>query len=77
MHDRPAGTDLVSYRPDAIYTSASVVKLLIAFQALDEGASEDVVKEMLSRSDDATASQLWVRFGGPSIVTRAGRPRSV
>lgn len=70
VHDRQTGKDLVSYRPGATYTSASVVKLLIAFQVLDQGGSPSAVQEMLSRSDDATASELWTAYGGPSIVTR-------
>ncbi|MDT7803247.1 MAG: hypothetical protein QOI78_6680 [Actinomycetota bacterium] len=69
VHDRKNGEDVVSYRPDATYTSASLVKLLIAFEALRQGTDAGVVAEMLSRSDDNVASQLWARFGGPAIVS--------
>lgn len=69
VHDRRTGRDLVSYRPDATYTSASLVKLFIALEALREGEPADEVAEMLSRSDDDVASRLWTRLGGPKIVT--------
>jgi hypothetical protein len=69
VHDRKNGEDVVSYRPDATYTSASLVKLLIAFEALRQGTDSGVVAEMLSRSDDNVASQLWGKLGGPSIVS--------
>ncbi|NBH04775.1 hypothetical protein GTY80_16170 [Amycolatopsis sp. SID8362] len=70
VHDRDTGRDVVSYRPDATYTSASLVKLLIALEALRRGEAPDDVVELLSRSDDEVASRLWTKLGGPSIVTR-------
>ncbi len=70
VHDRETGKDVVSHRPDAAYTSASLVKLLIALEALQRGEPADEVVEMLSRSDDEVASRLWTKLGGPSIVTR-------
>jgi hypothetical protein len=69
VHDRKNDEDVVSYRPDATYTSASLVKLLIAFEALRQGADPAVVMEMLSRSDDNVASELWAKLGGPEIVS--------
>ncbi|GLY40716.1 hypothetical protein Amsp01_067390 [Amycolatopsis sp. NBRC 101858] len=69
VHDRKNDRDVVSYRPDATYTSASLVKLFIAFEALRQGEPADEVAEMLSRSDDDVASRLWMRLGGPEIVT--------
>ncbi|MCR6483911.1 hypothetical protein M8542_13890 [Amycolatopsis sp. OK19-0408] len=69
VHDRKTGRDLVSYRPEATYTSASLVKLFIALEALRRGEPADEVAEMLSRSDDDVASRLWLRLGGPTIVT--------
>ncbi|WP_328615895.1 hypothetical protein OHS18_03530 [Amycolatopsis sp. NBC_00355] len=69
VHDRKNGDDLVSYRPDATYTSASLVKLLIAFEALRQGVPAGTVSQMLSRSDDEVASQLWSKLGGPGLVT--------
>ena len=69
VHDRKNDRDVVSYRPDATYTSASLVKLFIAFEALRQGEPAGEVAEMLSRSDDDVASRLWMRLGGPEIVT--------
>ncbi|WP_284747087.1 hypothetical protein [Amycolatopsis sp. RTGN1] len=69
VHDRKNDRDVVSYRPDATYTSASLVKLYIAFEALRRGEPAGEVAEMLSRSDDDVASRLWMRLGGPEIVT--------
>jgi hypothetical protein len=69
VHDRKNDRDLVSYRPGATYTSASLVKLLIALEALERGEPAGEVAEMLSRSDDDVASRLWMRLGGPAIVT--------
>ena len=70
VHDRKNDIDVVSYRPEATYTSASLVKLLIAMESLSRGGSAEVVVEMLSRSDDTTASTLWTQLGGQAIVTR-------
>lgn len=70
VYDRTEKRFTTSYRPDAGYTSASVVKLLIAFEALKQGTQSDLVQRMLSRSDDDIASQLWSKLGGPAIVSR-------
>jgi hypothetical protein len=70
VYDRAEKRFTTSYRPDAGYTSASVVKLLIAFEALKQGVRTDLVRRMLSRSDDDIASQLWSKLGGPDIVSR-------
>ncbi|WP_460439245.1 serine hydrolase [Amycolatopsis stemonae] len=69
VRDRRTGRDVVSYRPDATYTSASLVKLFIALEALRRDLPAGQVAEMLSRSDDDVASRLWVQLGGPAIVT--------
>jgi D-alanyl-D-alanine carboxypeptidase len=69
VHDRKNDEDLVSYHPDATYPSASLVKLLIAFEALRQGVDSATVAEMLSRSDDTVASRLWSKLGGPAIVS--------
>ncbi|RSD09489.1 serine hydrolase [Amycolatopsis eburnea] len=70
VHDRETGQDVVSHRPDAVYPSASLVKLLIALEALRRGEPDGDVVGMLSRSDDAVANRLWTKLGGPSLVTR-------
>jgi hypothetical protein len=69
VYDRKNDRDVVSYRPDATYTSASLVKLFIAFEALRQGEPAGEVAEMLSRSDDDVASRLWTKLGGTAIVT--------
>ncbi len=69
VHDRRIGRDLVSHLPDAPYPAASLVKLLIAFEALRQGEPAGVVAELLSRSDDEIADRLWTKLGGPAIVT--------
>jgi hypothetical protein len=68
VHDRKNDRDVVSHRPDATYTSASLVKLLIALEALEQGEPAGEVAQMLSRSDDEVASRLWTKLGGPAIV---------
>ncbi|MET8999364.1 hypothetical protein [Amycolatopsis sp. Hca4] len=70
VFDRDSGKTTVSVRPDRGYTSASVVKLLIALSVLDRGGPVADVQRMLSRSDDDLASQFWSGYGGPAIVTR-------
>ncbi len=70
VFDRDSGKTTVSVRPDRGYTSASVVKLLIALSVLERGGPVADVQRMLSRSDDDLASQFWSSYGGPAIVTR-------
>ena len=75
--DRTSGTELLAIEPDRQFRSASLVKLLIAIDALDSGADPKARRRlglMLERSDDDIASSLWVARGGPLIITRtAGR----
>ena len=73
VFDRASGAITVSRNPDRVYTSASLVKLFIALEVLGrEGPAADV-QHMLSRSDDDLASQFWVAYGGPAIVTHWAR----
>ncbi|MBB1156900.1 hypothetical protein [Amycolatopsis dendrobii] len=71
VFDRAKGTTPVSLDPHRHYTSASLVKLLIALDALDRDSNPGTVQEMLSRSDDDTASKLWVEGGETKIVRDA------
>ncbi|WP_130347467.1 serine hydrolase [Herbihabitans rhizosphaerae] len=71
--DRTTGATRLSVNPDQQFYSASLVKLLIAMEALDDDVSTAQVTRMLSVSDDEIASALWVRLGGASIVTDAAR----
>ncbi|MFD8495950.1 serine hydrolase [Amycolatopsis sp. NPDC059657] len=71
VYDRQENKALLAEHADTVFTTASLVKLLIAFDALDKGTSSNsTVTQMLSRSDDNIASSLWVMNGGQSIVTR-------
>ncbi|MET7993807.1 hypothetical protein ABZU76_23190 [Amycolatopsis sp. NPDC005232] len=71
VYDRTTGTTVLSVNADRTYTSASLVKLMIAVSALENGTPAGTVKEMLSRSDDTTASTLWVANGETQIVESA------
>lgn len=70
VFDRERAAATVSVRADRGYTSASLVKLLIALTVLERGGPTASVQRMLSRSDDDLASQFWAAYGGPAIVTR-------
>lgn len=60
VFDRHAGSEIFAERPDEAFPAASVIKLLIALDALERGAAPpDVVAEMLSTSDDGIANRLW------------------
>ncbi|MCK0092471.1 class A beta-lactamase-related serine hydrolase [Rhodococcus sp. F64268] len=76
--DRDTGARTVGGVDEPIET-ASVVKLFIADDLLfREGIGEilltddhyDLIRAMLTRSDDSAASLLWDAFGGPEIVAR-------
>jgi len=70
VYDRTAKKSTISLKSERAYTSASLVKLLIALEALQAGAPPGTVQRMLSVSDDDIASRLWTAHGGPLIVTR-------
>ncbi|OQO92934.1 hypothetical protein B1813_12510 [Saccharomonospora piscinae] len=69
VHDRHAGETVLRDGADRQFTSASLVKLLVAFEALEHHARTVDIHTMLARSDDDIAGLLWVRHGGPEIVT--------
>ncbi len=81
VFDRQTNTVLTSQDADRQFASMSVVKLLIALDALARdnwGTPDDTTQQelhqMLADSDDGIASNLWGANGGPAIVTRmAGR----
>jgi len=70
VYDRTAKKSTVSLKSERSYTSASLVKLLIALEALQAGTPSATVQRMLSVSDDDIASRLWTALGGPTIVTK-------
>jgi hypothetical protein len=70
--DQVSGATSLSVNANRQFSSASLVKLMIAIDALDRGASEtdrERLSRMLSVSDDDLASSFWVE-GGPGIVPR-------
>lgn len=72
VFDRVSGASRVSVNGDRQFRSASLVKLMIAIDALDRGASEQertALSTMLMVSDDDIASSFWVK-GGPEIIPR-------
>ncbi|BCJ36189.1 hypothetical protein Athai_36920 [Actinocatenispora thailandica] len=73
VYDLRTDTLLADSGAQRVFPTESVVKLLIALDALDRGDSADLVAEMLSRSDDRTATRLWDLGGGPRIVSRMAR----
>ncbi len=77
VFDRQTDRVLTSHNADQQFASMSVVKLLIALDALAAGngiapddATQQKLHQMLAYSDDEIASQLWSANGGPAIVTR-------
>jgi hypothetical protein len=72
VFDRVSGATALSFDADRQFRSASLVKLMIAIDALDRGASEsdrDRLARMLSLSDDDIASSFWVDLG-PNLIPR-------
>lgn len=73
VFDRATGTELLHTNADRQFRSASLVKLMIAIDALTRGADEgdrQRLAKMLSASDDNLASSFWVQGGRPEIVAR-------
>lgn len=69
VYDRREQKLTTSYHPALTYTTASLVKVFIALEAEESGdIPAATVKQMLARSDDNIASELWSRLGGPDIV---------
>jgi len=73
VFDRTLNTELVAVDADRQFSSASLVKLMIAIDVLDQGADGDdrrALARMLSVSDDTIASTYWVKGGRDDIITR-------
>ncbi|MGW4352975.1 hypothetical protein ACWELJ_12905 [Nocardia sp. NPDC004582] len=74
--DTTTGAAIASLNADQQFYTASVVKLLIALDALEnQGAQSDPdttaeVTRMLSTSDDDIADQLWDAGGNTAIIDR-------
>ncbi|MGH3773380.1 MAG: hypothetical protein ACRDRW_18635 [Pseudonocardiaceae bacterium] len=77
VFDRQTNTVITSQNAGQQVASMSVVKLLIALDALvrdngvapDDGTQQEI-HQMLADSDDEIADRLWTADGGPTIVTR-------
>ena len=70
VYDRTAGTALLTSGADRPFAAESVVKLLIAIDAMKRRTgSAAKVTQMLARSDDSIANTLWSAGGGTKIVT--------
>jgi len=77
VFDLKTGAVLTSHNAGQQFAAMSVVKLLIALDALDRnnwetlnGATQQEIHQMLADSDDEIANRLWTAGGGPAIVTR-------
>jgi hypothetical protein len=70
VYDRQRGGMIGSYDADQSFVTESVVKVLIGLDTLDHRGDAARVTEMISRSDDTTASELWVAGGDNDILTR-------
>jgi hypothetical protein len=73
--DRTAGETRLTVNANRQFRSASLVKLLIAIDALERGADakdRQRLSRMLAASDDGIASSYWVLGGSPDIVVRTG-----
>ncbi|WP_211767307.1 hypothetical protein [Kutzneria sp. CA-103260] len=70
VYDRTADATLLASGQDRPFPAESVVKLLIALDALNHHRTTATkITEMLARSDDSIADTLWSAGGGPKIVT--------
>lgn len=71
-----SGAVMASSNADTPIYTASVVKLLLAIDALQRenwvpsASTSDEITEMLEGSNDGDASDFWERDGGTAIVTR-------
>ncbi|MEU6859521.1 hypothetical protein AB0B28_11705 [Glycomyces sp. NPDC046736] len=68
LYDTASGEYLLSHNPDEAKQTMSVVKILIAVGALERGADPGRVAEMISRSDDAIANDLWGMVDRTAVV---------
>ncbi|HEX4224996.1 MAG TPA: hypothetical protein VHZ97_21690 [Pseudonocardiaceae bacterium] len=70
VYDRQRGGMIATYNAGQSFATESVVKVLIGLDTLDRGGNSAQVTEMISRSDDTTAGQLWVAGRDNAILTR-------
>jgi hypothetical protein len=84
VFDRQTDTVLTSHNADQQFAAMSLVKLLIALDALagekgnaPDNTAQQKLHQMLAYSDDSIANQLWAANGGPAIVTRMAKALSL
>ncbi len=70
VYDQARAVVALEHNAHGQFTSASLVKLLIAFDALERGAPPSDVHTMIAESHDPLAGQFWVHGGRPDLVTR-------
>ncbi|WP_143173923.1 serine hydrolase [Streptoalloteichus hindustanus] len=76
VYDRHQGAFTARHGADRRFTSASLVKLMIALEVLHQkqaalgSAQGDQLHQMIARSDDGIANTLWSQYGGAEIVRR-------
>lgn len=70
IYDRNLNKLVAGWHTEDPFYTESVVKLLIGLDSLDHGQSATRVSEMVSRSDDVTATSLWDSNGGTAILER-------
>jgi hypothetical protein len=68
LYDSVEDRYLLSHRPDETHNTMSVSKILIAVGALERGVDPARVAEMISRSHDPIANELWGVVGGPPVI---------
>jgi beta-lactamase class A len=77
VFDHLTGQVVLQHNASMVFSTASLVKLLIAIDLLNQNngslsnAETTQVQTMLSASDDGIADTLWEQDGGPEIMTRA------
>lgn len=74
VFDRVAGRVVVERRPRQTFRSASLVKILVALDYMQEhrvsGDDRVLLRRMLRSSDDGAATELWRRGGQKRILER-------
>ncbi|MEV6608810.1 serine hydrolase [Kutzneria sp. NPDC051319] len=73
VFDRTTGQVVMSENPTDHFPAESVVKLLIAVTALQNGSDAGLVATMLSVSDDDIANTLWEQYGNIAIIERMAK----
>ncbi|GAA2138026.1 hypothetical protein [Glycomyces algeriensis] len=68
LYDSVEQRYLLSHRADETHNTMSVSKIIIGIGALEHGVEPSRVAEMISRSHDPIANELWGVVGGPAVI---------